>query len=236
MSGKLTEEVMAEVFEAALRNGEWAKHYPPVAHVVREVDCQQGRPDFIASPVKTTLIRKDRRESLVEALATPSSARVLSLLKRSAARTESYLRRASGLSAPVIGRSLSALLDLNLIGRSGESGYVLSSAFPGAKWELWAFEVKVDYWQRALYQALQYRAFAHRVFVVISERWAHRLESRLDRFRSLNVGVIALEESTGALRPILRARKGTPASQFHHLYALGKFLDTSKYPAPMDRL
>ena len=224
MSTELTEEELSAIFEDALRNGEWAKHFPRFAHVVREVDCQQGRADFIASPARQTLMGRDRRAQFASALATPSSAKILSLLKRSAARTESYLRRASGLSSPVIRRALFELLALRLVVRSGKSGYVLSPTFPAAKWELWAFEVKIDKWQRALFQALQYRAFAHRVCIVMPERWVHRVESRRDLFRSLKVGIIAIDEVSGAIRPILRPRKGAPASQFHHLFALGKFL------------
>lgn len=221
---KVTEEQLTAAFEGALSNGEWTRYYPPFAHVLREVDCHQGRPDFVASPTTVIDIPRDYRAQLASALATPSLARTLSLLKRSAPRTNDYLRRASGLSVPVLRRSISTLGSLGFVARSGQSGYVLAPAFPDTKWELWAFELKVDHWQRALFQALQYRAFAHYVAVVISERWAHRVERQIDRFRTLNVGIIALDSDSGAIRSVLRPRKRSPASRFHHLYALGKFL------------
>ena len=224
MTNKVTEEQLSTAFEGALSNGAWTRYYPPFAHVLREVDCHQGRPDFVASPTTVIDTPRDCRAQLAPALATPSLVRILSLLKRSAPRTDDYLRRASGLSVPVLRRSISALESLGVVARSSQSGYVLASAFPETKWELWAFEVKVDHWQRALFQALQYRAFAHWVAVVISERWAHRVERQIERFRALNIGIIALDPQSGAIRSVLRPRKHPPASRFHYLYALGKFL------------
>ena len=180
MKERLTEEQLSAVFEAIITNGGLCSPYPRFAHVLREMDCQQGRPDFVASPTKATIIPRSLRVSLASALATPSTARTLSLLKPVAPRSVDYILRASGLSLPVVRRSISALESLNLVSRYGQSGYVLSPEFPEMRWEFWAFEVKVDNWRRVLYQALQCKAFAHRVIVVISEDWAHRLERHIE--------------------------------------------------------
>lgn len=224
MNANVTEEQVSAAFEAALSNGAWARHYPSFRRVLREVDCQQGRPDFVASPARATTISKARRAQLASALATPSGARILSLLKPAAPRAENYLVRASGLSQPVVRRTISTLESLNAVLPAGRTAYVQSPGFLDLEWELWAFEVKVDHWQRALYQALQYGAFAHRVAVVVPERWAHRFQRQIQRFRTLKVGIIALDLHSGLIRPVLRPTKRVPASRFHYLYALGKFL------------
>jgi hypothetical protein len=127
---------------------------------------------------------------------------------------------------------MSLLESLGVVAPSGATGYVRCAPFLDQEWEVWAFEVKLDHWQRALYQALQYGAFAHRVAVVVPERWAHRFERQIQRFRTLKVGIIALDPDTGEVRSILRPRKRAPASRFHHLYVLGKLLAAADRKAP----
>jgi hypothetical protein len=203
-----SEEQLAVAFEEVITNGAWASYYSPFTRMLREVACLQGRPDFVGLHAGATNISMDQTDQLAAVLKVPSTTRILSLLHYAAPRTEKYLLRASGFSLPVVRRLT----------------YVLSSSFPKIQWELWAFEIKVDHWQRALYQALQYRAFAHRVTVVLPERWVHRAEHNINRFSLLNVGVIALDVDKKAIRFINRPKKRSPASRFHNLFALGKFL------------
>lgn len=226
MTHQLSEEELSAVFEKALQNGSWARHYPPIKHFARELTCQQGRPDFVASPVRIGLLGKAKRERLAQALYNPSTARMLSLAKWKSPRTEDYFLKASGFSLPVVRRSLAALEDWRYLEQTKTGSFILTPNFPALRWELWAFELKLGHWQRALYQALQYRAFAHRVAIVVPERWAHRVEAQVDRFRKLKVGVIVLDEQNSTMRFIVRPAKGQPASRFHHLYALGRFIGT----------
>lgn len=226
MTRTLSEEHLSQIFENVLAQRAWSQYYPRMRHFARELDCQQGRPDFVASPARTPPLHKAKRHRLAEALHNPATARILSLAKRDAPRTEQYLYRASGLSAPVVRRSIATLESLAFLSRTPSETLILSPDFPVTGWELWAFEIKVEKWQRALYQALQYQAFAHRVAVVIPERWAHRVEAQAEKFRKLNVGAIALNEQDSTIRFIVRPVKRRPASRFHHLYALGRFVRT----------
>lgn len=226
MRRTLSEEHLSEIFENVLTNGEWSQYYPKMRHFARELDCQQGRPDFVASPMRTPRLHKTKRRRLAQALHNPATARILSLAKRNAPRTEQHLCRVSGLSAPVVRRSITALEALGFLTRTPRESFILAPDFPATQWELWAFEIKVEKWQRALYQALQYRAFAHRVAIVVPEKSAHRVEAQADRFRKLKVGAIVLDEQNSTMRFIVRPAKGQPASRFHHLYALGRFIGT----------
>jgi len=236
MREKLREQELSRLFELSIGNGAWAAQYPEFAHVVKEMDCQQGRPDFVASPVGPTAISATNISDLVSALSPPSSARVLSLLKPASYRTEAYILRNVGLSKQVVRRAILRLERLNLVKRSVNSAYALSPSFPELKWELWAFEIKVDHWKRALYQALQYKAFAHRVAVVIAERWVHRAERHIDRFKLFKVGLIAIDAKTGGLRCIHPPQKAGPASRHHYLYALGRFLGAVGYAQNGDNI
>ena len=221
---QLTEELLSGAFESVLGNGAWAKHYPRFARLVPELECQQGRPDFVASTTTAMVMPRSQRQRLSEGLASPAAARVLPLAKPASPRTEEYLVRESGLSEPVARRSLRTLCSLGLLQTTAHSTYILEPNLSTDRWELWAFELKLHDWRRGLYQALQYRAFAHRAVVVVSENWAHRAVAQKDTFRRLKVGLMALDVDSGSLRLIVRPPKDTPSSRFHHLYALGQFL------------
>ncbi|MHB8927617.1 MAG: hypothetical protein ACYC9Q_08155 [Bacillota bacterium] len=224
MKEGLTEKALSQIFRDTMKNGAWASHYPPFSRVLSEVDCQQGRPDFVASPKPVDVISSTWRHRLVEGLAAPRSAKIISLLKYAAPRTESYLVETSGLTRQVVRKTLYELEGLKLVRAVGHGSFTLSSSLPGIDWELWAFEIKLNHWKRALYQALQYKAFAHRVAVVMPECWVHLLEKREDRFRVFGVGIIAINEDSGQIRFIQRPKKSPPASKAHYLYTIGKFL------------
>lgn len=223
----LSEKVFSKQFESAVANGAWAAHYDRFSRVVPEVECQQGRPDFVASQTPVGLLPRSLRLRYASVLSKPSAARVMALLKPSSPRGAEYLRRATGLSVSIIDRSLGELESARLIERAG-TGYVVAPRFATTRWELWAFEVKLADWRRALFQGLQYRSFADRVIIVMPERWAHRAERHSELFKRLKIGLLAVDEGSSAIRVIVPPRKTRPGSRFHHLNAVGRFLDESR--------
>ena len=229
MKTRLTEKQVSRAFRAAIKNGAWtAASYPDFYRILPEMDCQQGRPDYVASPTNITILPRTQRIQLASVLALPSSARILSLLKADEPCSESFLLQVSGLSCSVFRRSIRKLQSFNFVVQPVPSEFILSPKFPSLNWELWAFEVKVDHWKRALYQTLQYQAFAHYVMVAISKQYAHRVDPHIDLFKTLGVGIMAVDHQGNTIHPILRPRRRKPRSTFHYYYALGKFLTPKK--------
>jgi hypothetical protein len=138
--------------------------------------------------------------------------------------TEASLLASAGVSSRVLRNCVSELIALGLVEKVERSVLRLAEDCPPLEWDLWAFELKVDHWQRALFQACQYHAFAQHSVVVLAERWIHRVDQRLDRFKALGVGLFALDVDLRSLRVILPPRTRLPAYRWHHLYALGKIL------------
>lgn len=225
MSAMLTEAKMAEAFARFMNTQPHAqpKALPQFAELEPEVDCLQGRPDFIGVVRQEIVDSACRTAGLAEALSVPSSAALMALLKRRAPRTENYLVRMTGLSAPVVHRVLVRLQRQEIIQQVG-SGYALAAHLPDLGAQLWAFELKLDHWQRALFQACQYQAFAHVTVVVISERGARRVERQYSRFESLGVGLAAFDTESCGLRVLVQPERRKPLSQRHHLFALGRIL------------
>jgi DNA-binding transcriptional ArsR family regulator len=225
MKDCLSEETLSAVFEAAFFTRGQVGSHGSLFELGKEVPCQQGRPDFIASPEKLTKIPKRVRIPLRLGLSQMSSAKVVALLNHRSPRSKANLGIRSGLSPSVLQKSLRVLENLKLIHRDQDGLYRLTKGFPKAENELWAFEVKLFNWKRALFQLLQYAAFAHRVVIVIPELYAYRMQKHIDRFKRFGVGVISVEVDSGTVRVLAKPRKRRPASKAHYLFAIGKLLN-----------
>lgn len=222
MTTLLTEEQMSLAFEDMIRS---RTALPGMSHVqsfTKEVPCLEGRPDFVASPAQTSL-QQDITTAMQHALATPSVASVLSLLKYRAPRTDEYLLKSTGLSRAVLRRAIATLSDCQLIGEIHPGQFVRTYRVP-TDIELWAFELKIDNWQRALYQARRDLAFCHRATVVLSEDGARRAIRRLDRFRALGVGLFKVDMDSNTAVCVVPPRALKPESERHYLHALGKYM------------
>jgi len=58
---------------------------------------------------------------------------------------------------------------------------------------IFAFEMKLRDWKRALVQAYKYAAFAHFPFVVMDHRYVGQAKSNISLFRRSNIGLISVE-------------------------------------------
>jgi hypothetical protein len=85
----------------------------------------------------------------------------------------------------------------------------LSTACPqrGSNLELWAYELKLRDWKRALYQALRYRKFASRVCVVMPPNAKHLLQQNSGLFRRLGVGALVFDPDSGSVTRVVKARR-----------------------------
>jgi hypothetical protein len=221
----VTERVLSEALASLIAQDGWGRHYPCLGCVAEEIVCQQGRPDLVASacPVRNGLSDAEIVDAAA-VLGSPAAARVVSLLKPGAGRTIGYLARCSGLSIRTVRDALRTLLEVDLAVSSENGCFLLGEKLIHLDRELWAFEVKVDNWQRALFQALQYRAFADRVAVAMASDYVHRVRPRVGLFRSLRIGLLAIDASERSVEVVLPPFKSPPASRFHRFQALGRFL------------
>lgn len=127
MKDSLSEEKLSAVFEAVFFSNGQIRPHASLIGLGKEVPCQQGRPDFIASPSKLTNIPKRIRTPLKLGLSQMSSARVVSLLTQKRSRSMANLGIRSGLSQSVLRKSLRSLEDLKLIHRDQKTDTALLS-------------------------------------------------------------------------------------------------------------
>lgn len=219
-----SESDLSQAFLAALNR------YPGIEltsdSLIAEFASKQGRPDFVGASHKLSRKMFQAGCHLESALRSGPVTRIFSELKPNAPRTRAYLEQVTGLPDSVVAQILKNLCSKGLIRSANNSSYVLPTFLTSRAIEFWAFELKMDNWKRALYQALQYQAFAHRVTVVLSEKSHKRVTRNLEAFRSKGIGVLLLNESNGELVPLCKARRMKPKSALHYYYALGRFLES----------
>jgi len=220
---KITESMLAEAFEKALHDKNHFNGFPVFKLICKEMPCQQGIADFIATtgPIPSLNLMNKATENLHS---TESSARIMSLLCFSSPRTKKYIIKKSGLTSKTVSKILKSLLSKGYISKKKSDMHYLASALKQGPSEFWAFELKLNDWKRALFQALQYKAFANRVMLVFPPEKERILKNNIDKFKRMKVGVMTFDIKTRSYKMLLKPRKNKPASRAHNLFLFSKMI------------
>lgn len=217
-----SEQSISAAFKDALSSNVFRFQRQQPNYFVDEFDGVAGRADFVLSPTQLKSMSEEQIVRFVKGVSSLSSAFLISILIQENLDEESLIDRI-GLSKNTIRRFLRQLESNGVVEKGDCDTYGLSSSFIIPSLELWAIELKVDNWKKALYQSLQYQSFSHRTIVVVPMVFAHRITSQLERFRSFNVGVIGIDEN-GSMRTLIKAERQKPSCDHYYLYAMSVFL------------
>lgn len=69
---------------------------------------------------------------------------------------------------------------------------------------------------------MQYRAFAHKVVVVLPHTKGKLIKNKVDMFKNLGVGLMLFDIENKGYELILKPLKSSPLSKHHNLFTLGK--------------
>jgi len=225
MNTRMTERQFGELFVERFEAGGLPRLLrSSPGPLVPEVEFMQGRPDFVCASYPTRRSSHRRAEQIGNSLSTSSKANLLGYLKPHAVRTADYLRAQTGLSNGVFENAVSELRTAKVVKtkRNKNRELVFASNIPVA--EVCVFELKLEKWQRAVFQAQQYRAAANRVAIVMPAQFIHRIEPFAVRLREFGVGVISLDTNSGDFRTLIHPSKNRPLSMQHYYFALGNYL------------
>jgi hypothetical protein len=218
-----SEEEMADAFQQFMNEKRGLPGIGRFSRVFREIDCQQGRPDFIA-------LSRTHKKFLTGNTITVKLAGslVLSLLHENAMRTPEYLARHSGLSIRSVESALSELLVHKYVKRSASGAYFINSGRSLRAIEVVAIELKLDRPRRALFQAQQARSFAQQVLIVVPPRQAKLYEKYAVALRRWGIGLATFEPQTLEFSVCRAPRTSRPRSRQHQAYAMFQLLHDSK--------
>ena len=68
--------------------------------------------------------------------------------------------------------------------------------------KLFAFEAKLNDWQKGLQQAFRYRFFADKAILVMPQRSINPAHAQIDSFKALEVGLWSLKKETGQIEKL----------------------------------
>lgn len=183
--------------------------------VLKETEWSSGRADAVWAGI----LGKIDDPATLQVLRQPVASRVVAALRRQSPRTETSLLKASGVMRATFRPVLARLIDVELVAEHGQASFVLGSAFPEWTMELCAFEFKLTNWRRAFYQALRYRAYAHRVYIVMPPSSVGPALEHEDRFHKFGIGLIE-HDDRGRSETLVRVRKGEPHSRSSYVRAM----------------
>lgn len=214
--GDISELEMAAAFDLSLKAGQ-VKGIPNFKLLYREVICQQGIADFVGLTSDEFI----KHYTFEKISSIESSSLVLSLLKQRSGRSKNYLKAKTELSDLTLNR---ALKELSLSGYilKKEELYFLAVQDDIHNDNIWAFELKLSNWKRALFQAFQYKAFANYSVVVFPLEKEKVLYEHLNSFAEFNIGVLLYDAQTGYSKWLKHVRKEKPISKWQTLFLLAK--------------
>jgi hypothetical protein len=218
-----TEDEMADAFERLLRSGRSLPGVGRLSRIFREVNCQRGRPDFIALAYGSTRFLTGESIS-----AKFSGSLLLSFLHERAPRSLAYLSKHSGLSRRIVSEATTELVNRHYALRTESGSYLLNPAKPIRQVQVWAFELKLDKPKRAVFQAQQYRSFAQRVLIVVPPSQLALYERFRIATRRWGIGLATFDPITSEFQVCQSPRIGDPHSRHHQAYALFQLLADAK--------
>lgn len=216
---KFSEFEMGCAFEKALLDGKILSSHQFTV-LAKEITSQQGIPDFVAMK---QIDDADYTHYLSENLQV--SCKILACLKYFSGRRYEYIRKKTVLADPILKRTLNDLINKNFISKEKQL-YFLNEQ-DKFNIDIWAFELKLDDWKRALFQALQYKAFASHSIVVFPDWKEDILKKNIHIFKNLNVGVLIFNNDKLKTKWINRPKKKQPISKWQQLYMFFKLLNAS---------
>lgn len=213
------ENEMADAFQGLLSSPGDLPGIGTFDEIYREIDCRQGRPDFITLRKNGSSLDLNSFEhvGLVGAY-------LLSLLKPAAPRTLQYLLQETEYSVSSVKKSLAFLEELGFIEQTPNGSYILGSAEELMKPEVWAFELKLSDNKRAVFQAQQCKAFAERVIIVVPPSQGKNYNRFRESMTRWGIGLASFDPHSGVFILLQNPRKTRPFSRGHRMYAISQML------------
>jgi hypothetical protein len=215
-----TEEEMADAFERFMLAKRGLPGLGRISKIFREIDCQQGRPDFVALVGRKHRFLNGNTVSLKLA-----GSLVLSFLHEGAGRTPAYLCERSGLSLRSVRHALAELVKHHYVNRTESGAFVANPSSSLHTVGVIAIELKLDRPRRAIFQAQQCRAFAQRVLIVIPPSQLSTYRKYKVALRRWGIGIATFDLASHEFVLRRKPRSGKPHSKQHQAYAKFQLLD-----------
>ncbi len=201
------------------------------SEVFREMPLRQGVPDFVITFGRKLNARDAEFFKKLKSLDIGITIKVAKTLNKNSPRSIRWILKKSGLSREVVIRSWIALKRLKLVSETPNETYFLSSHWREPKAEVWAFELKLANWKRALYQSCQSLAFADRSIVVFPMDRELLINANIERFKRMGIGVLLFDAESLTHKVLNNPSRSRSLDSIHTFSALLRHRERSNTTA-----
>ena len=194
--------------------------------VTCELDCFQGVADVVTGISNGYRLFPDSARSKL-GLVSFSTAKVLSALVGRKKSTTERICLTTGLSYATVRKQLALLDKLGVLRLRANRSVWMVRKIRAPFEEITAFEVKVKDWKNGIYQARNYKSFAHKSNVALPMKRARLLKVRLQHFRRMRIGLLGIGPN-GNLEWFLKPRRQKPISGPRNFFAAVRLLRDDK--------
>lgn len=185
----LNEDYYANLFEFYLKYKAYDE-LPEFNNILREIPCKQGIADFICYNDTPFLKKHSEQIFKLNQKIGKIFIPILSALLIREKQSLELLVNNTGYDKKRLKKVLSLLKSEKIVKETLKKEYSLYASWKNFDVKLWAFELKLKNWKRALYQATQYQAFTDQVYTVFPMQQKELLLKKINYFKSLKVGCI----------------------------------------------
>ena len=208
----ITEQQMGDAFRTAIP---FISNIPTFQKLYREIPCRQGVADFIGLEKESPSIVPDNCSLL-------SGSNIISILLDKAS-TEQELIKKTGYGLSTIRKIINAALKENKIELNKKGQYSLSrqtkETLNSIYWSnLWAFELKLHNWLRAVFQAAQYLPFSSHSIVVMPFGKKEITEVQKNAFISMGIGLLLYDATKSNYKWIVLPKENLHPQAIFALY------------------
>ncbi len=223
---KTSEAEFAELFLAQLHDLAIFKSYPVVFQEM--ITGTNGVPDAVLLSKKDQEVLLSFANKFPNLELTNAHAIVINkLYAKRFTKFESLLIK-SGLSAPYLKKVLADLMRMDVIvSAETTKSFRLRSDFYLPYLELMSIEFKLDNWKSALRQALRYRAFSDKSFVVMPASKKKLLSQNADLFKKFGIGLALYDHVSGDIEILVKPKRTNVNALPSYTDTLGRILARS---------
>ena len=209
-TGSSGEIYFADLFETYITQSARKRCVPKFSALFREVPATVGVADFIGLVAPRWRYTQQRLQKRLHGLPRAPVAEILSRLGYNRRVTREELFESSHYTMPVMSMALHALVKADVITNAIDQGYAIKPKFKLPEAEIHFYEIKLDKWARALFQANQAQSYADKAYCVMPEHKRHVLLENREQFRRAGVGVILFNPARWKLVELIPGRKTKP--------------------------
>ena len=212
-SGSSGEVLLGDLFEAWVvrkTRTEPRRCVPKFSGFYREVPATVGVADFIGVIGPRWRFTEQRLERKLHGLPRGPVAEVISRLSYRRETSREDLMKLSNYTRPVVSMAIHSLLKSKVIRNRGGQGYLLDSKFKYPQADVYFYEIKMENWRRALFQATQAQIYADKAYCVMPPNKRQVILENRQLFRNVGVGVILFDQNYDKVVELISGRKKNP--------------------------